>query len=205
MNPPLTFLMIKRSMEYKNYPRQRQWIPLHECSLNFLEALLLAEDPGFFRHRGVYWKAFWRRAYKTLRTPSQRPKIGGSTISQQTAKNVFLFPGRSVFRKALEAYYTMLIELIWGKKRILEVYINTIEMGKNIYGIEAVSQVFFRKNAQELTLEEAIAIVVTLPSPTVFHPIHANSYQRKKEAMLERKCRIHHSKFHKELVKNLFY
>ena len=109
---------------------------------------------------------------------------GGSTISQQTAKNVFLWPGRSYLRKGLEAYFTVLIEIVWGKERIMEVYLNSIEMGNGIYGIEAASQHWFNKSAKNLTKAEAAAIAAILPNPRVYKAKNSSRYiERRKNAI----------------------
>jgi len=109
---------------------------------------------------------------------------GGSTISQQTAKNVFLWQGRSYVRKGLEAYFTILIELIWGKERIMEVYLNSIEMGDGVYGIQAASKYWYRKNASDLSKNEAAGIAAILPNPRKFTAINSSSYINRKKGRI---------------------
>ena len=111
-----------------------------------------------------------------------RRRRGASTISQQTAKNVFLWPNKTYFRKALEAYFTVLIELIWGKERIMEVYLNSIEMGKGIYGIEAASRTYFSKSAIELTRGEAALIAASLPNPRKQNPDNPSAYMLQRQS-----------------------
>ena len=126
-------------------------------------AVIASEDQLFYQHNGFDWE----RIEAAMKHNERKPKKirGGSTISQQTAKNVFLWQGRSYFRKALEFYFTFLIELFWGKQRILEVYLNVIEMGRGVFGIEAAARHYFNKPASRLTRQEASMIAAVLPSP----------------------------------------
>ena len=111
---------------------------------------------------------------------------GGSTISQQTAKNVFLWPGRSYIRKIFEAYYTLLIEIIWGKERILEVYLNSIEMGNGIYGAQAAAQKWYKKQAKNLSVKEAAGIAAILPNPRKYNPVNSSGYVNRRKAKIAR-------------------
>src|SRR6185436_2769288 len=142
---------------------KRDYISRKKISDNARLAVIAAEDQLFPDHSGFDWKSIKKAMAYNKRKPNRIH--GASTISQQVAKNVFLWQGRSKFRKGLEAYFTFMIELIWGKKRILEVYLNVIEMGRGIYGIEAASQSYFNKPAASLTRAEAACITACLPNP----------------------------------------
>lgn len=157
---PVTPLMIARSFEGRGI--DHRWKPLYEISPNLVRAVVAAEDARFCEHAGFDFDAMQKafannQAGKKLR--------GGSTISQQTAKNVFLWEGRSYLRKGLEAYFTVLIEMVWGKHRIMEVYLNSVEWGPGIYGAEAASQRIFKKPARGLTTTQASRLAAILPSP----------------------------------------
>lgn len=150
---------------------KKDYLYWNEISSNAKLAAMSSEDQLFPDHHGFDWAAI----EKSLKTnPAKKNKIAGtgaSTISQQTAKNIFLWQGEGFMRyarKVPEAYFTFLIELIWGKKRILEVYLNTIEMGKGIYGIEAAAQTYFRKPAKSLSKAEAANIIACLPNPKIY-------------------------------------
>lgn len=165
-----TPLMAIRSFENpENYKITQQWIPLNQISPDLQLAVIAAEDQRFFKHKG-----FDKEAIRKVREYNKSGKgiRGASTISQQTAKNVFLWPKRSWFRKGMEAYLTVLIEIMWPKERILEVYLNSIEMGNGIFGAEAASQYWFNKSASSLTRENAAAIAAILPNPREYraHP-----------------------------------
>jgi monofunctional glycosyltransferase len=142
---------------------RRDYVSSKEISANLKLAVISAEDQLFPDHSGFDWKSIGKARKYNERKPGRRR--GASTISQQTAKNVFLWQGGGWFRKGLEVYFTKMIEWIWGKKRILEVYLNVIEMGKGIYGAEAASQIFFKKNAARLSRAEAARIAACLPNP----------------------------------------
>ena len=145
---------------------KRDYVSRKKISQNARLAVIAAEDQLFPDHSGFDWKSI-RKAREYNKKKPNRIR-GGSTISQQVAKNVFLWQGRSRFRKGLEAYFTFMIELVWGKKRILEVYLNVIEMGKGIYGIEAASRSFFNKPALSLTRMEAATIASSLRNPKIY-------------------------------------
>ena len=157
-----TPLMFIRSSEQAVSTRKHQWVPIEKISQAMPLAVVASEDNLFMTHHG-----FDRDQIRKAMDEAEkgRRRRGASTISQQTAKNVFLWPGRTYFRKGLEAYFTVLIELIWGKERIMEVYLNSIEMGKGIYGVEAASRTYFSKPAIELTRAEAALIAASLPNP----------------------------------------
>ena len=160
---PITPLMVIRYFE-KDSPKilKHDWEPIENISKNLQLAVICSEDQNFLKHNGFDIKAI-EKAYENNKK-GKRIK-GGSTISQQTAKNVFLWPQRSWFRKGLETYFTFLIELFWSKERIMEVYLNTIEMGNGIYGAEAAAQHWFKKPASKLSKVEASAIAAILPNP----------------------------------------
>ena len=145
---------------------KRDYVSRKKISQNARLAVIAAEDQLFPDHSGFDWKSI-RKAREYNKKKPNRIR-GGSTISQQVAKNVFLWQGRSRLRKGLEAYFTFMIELVWGKKRILEVYLNVIEMGKGIYGIEAASRSFFNKPALSLTRMEAATIASSLRNPKIY-------------------------------------
>jgi len=142
---------------------KRDYVGWKKISYNAKLSVIASEDQVFPDHNGFDWKSIKKAMAYNKRKPNRIH--GASTISQQVAKNVFLWQGRGWIRKGLEAYFTFMIELIWGKKRILEVYLNVIEMGKGIYGIEAASQSYFNKPATSLTRAEAATIASCLPNP----------------------------------------
>ena len=177
--PPMTFLMVQRMFEGKGF--DRRWVPLDEISPRLVGAVIASEDSGFCRHRGfdvaAIRKAFAHNANST--------KIrGGSTISQQTAKNVFLWPRRDYLRKGLEAYFTVLIELIWGKPRIMEVYLNSIEWGPGVYGAEAAAQRNFGVSAAKLTPAQAARLAVIVPKPLSWKADRPGRYVRKRSGTI---------------------
>jgi monofunctional biosynthetic peptidoglycan transglycosylase len=165
--PPITITQLGSLIS--GYGLHRDYVSWNNMSGNAKLAAIAGEDQLFAVHNGFDWKAI----NKSLNSNSKRRPAGAaaSTISQQTAKNVFLFQGEGVFRyirKPLEAIYTKLIEWIWGKQRILEVYLNTAEMGKGIFGIEAAAQHYFHKPAKNLSREEAAMIIAGLPNPKIY-------------------------------------
>ncbi|HAI75361.1 MAG TPA: monofunctional biosynthetic peptidoglycan transglycosylase [Microscillaceae bacterium] len=166
---PGTSLMLIRQWSIPNQqPDKRiyyQWKNLNEISPHLAVAVVAAEDQKFFQHQGFDWEAI---AQAQVYNKTAKIKRGASTISQQVAKNVFLFPARSYLRKALEAYFTVLIELVWGKKRILEVYLNIVELGPQTFGVEAAAQRYFRKSALRIVPEEAAMMAAVLPNPNIF-------------------------------------
>lgn len=166
INPPITFLMIKRCGEQvlvgDQIKLKKEWKDLDEISPLLPVAVMASEDQKFLDHSGFDFEAIM----KAMSFNQKHKKVkGGSTISQQTAKNVFLWPGRSYIRKALEAYFTLLIEIFWSKHRIMEVYLNVIEMGRGVYGAESASEYYFQKKAKVLNREEAALIAAVLPLP----------------------------------------
>lgn len=178
----ITPLMITRSIENDD-EMQHKWVPIEEISENMALAVVSSEDNLFMSHSGFDFDQIQKAIEEAEKTGRQR---GASTISQQTAKNVFLWNGRSWVRKGLEAYFTVLIELIWGKERIMEVYLNSIEMGPGIYGAEAVAQAHFSKSASKLTRREAALIAATLPNPLKYSSKNPSKYMRKRQRQITR-------------------
>jgi len=186
--PPITPIMIIRQFEGwfegKNIGIRKQWVPFEKISKNVFRAVVSAEDAKFMFHKGFDWDAIQAaRRYNELR--KGRKLRGASTISMQTAKNAFLWHGRNYVRKALEAYFTVLIEYIWGKKRIIEVYVNIIEFGEGIYGVQSAAEVYFRKNASELTQREAALLAAVLPNPRRWSPVAPTPYIERRVAFIQ--------------------
>lgn len=144
---------------------EKKWVPIEKISKSMQQSVIKAEDYKFYQHRGFDFEAI-EKAMQYNKT--HKKKKGASTISQQTAKNVFLWPSRSWLRKGLEAYFTVLIETLWPKERILECYLNVIELGKGVYGVEAASQKFFKKPAAKLNSSQAALMAAVLPNPIRF-------------------------------------
>lgn len=159
INPGTTLLMKSRSAEN---PIKKEWVPLENISQNMQLAVICGEDQNYCQHWGFDVKAIKAAAEHNLKGGKKR---GASTISQQTAKNVFLWEGRSWIRKGLEVWFTGLIELIWGKERIMEVYLNVIETGEGLFGVEAAAQTYYGKSAFQLKKYEAAQIAGLLPCP----------------------------------------
>lgn len=176
---PFTPLMAIRYFENPDESIQHDWVSMEKISPNLQLAVVASEDQNFLIHDGFDYEAIKKAIDESKRR--RKSSRGASTISQQTAKNVFLWPDRSWLRKGLEVYFTFLIETLWSKERILEVYLNSIEMGKGIYGAEAASRAWFGKSADKLTQYEAAAIAATLPNPRLYRANPASSYiqQRK--------------------------
>ena len=170
--PPVTYLMVERAVQGKGL--DYRWRPLSKISPTLVRAAIAAEDAKFCSHDGFDFEAI----EKAMKNNKQRPNRvkGGSTISQQTAKNVFLWPRRSWLRKGLEAYFTTLIELIWDKKRIMEVYLNVAEMGPGIYGAQAASKAYFKIDAAKLSPSQAARLVAILPSPNRYKAVGSGRY-----------------------------
>lgn len=175
--PPVTPLMIMRVFgqlaDGKELKMSKQWVSFSEISPNLVKAVITSEDNKFMDHNGVDFGAIEKARKLNERGKKLR---GASTISQQTAKNVYLWLGRNYLRKGLELYFTGLIELIWSKERIMEVYLNVIEMGDGIYGAEMASETYFHKPAKYLTRNEAALIAAVLPNPRNWNPAHPTPY-----------------------------
>jgi monofunctional biosynthetic peptidoglycan transglycosylase len=188
--PPITLLMLQRMAEQKldgeKIVFKKDWVSIDEVSKFMPRAAIAAEDQRFLHHFGFDIEAL-QKAY-SYNKKNERTK-GGSTITQQVAKNVFLWPDRSYFRKAMEAYFTLLIEVFWSKKRIMEVYLNSIEMGNGIYGIEAASRHYFKKPAKDLSKREAAAIAAILPNPRKWSASKPNAYIQRRQYRILRAMR----------------
>ena len=180
-NPPITITQIGGLIEFGKL--NRDYIPYDEMGNNVKRAVIASEDQSFFDHNGFDYKAI----EKAMKHNEKGKKLrGGSTISQQTAKNVFLWQGRSWVRKGLEAVYTFIIELAWGKDVILERYLNSIEMGRGVFGVEAASKYYFNKSAKDLTKSEAAWIGTILPNPQKYDPKNPSAYLNKKHNWIMR-------------------
>ena len=186
---PVVFtpLMVIRAIENKVGGKEvffsHDWEPIENISTNLQKAVIASEDGTFLKHNGFDFTAM-HKAYKS--NERGRRIKGGSTISQQTAKNVFLWQGRSYIRKGLEAYFTVLIELIWSKERIMEVYLNSIEMGDGVYGAQAATQHWYRKDATSLTPLEAAGIAAILPNPRKYKATSSSSYINNRKSKIVR-------------------
>jgi len=187
---PFTPLMIIRGIENKVAGNEvffsHDWEPIENISMNLQKAVIASEDGTFLKHNGFDFVAI-QKAYKS--NERGRRIKGGSTISQQTAKNVFLWQGRSYLRKGLEAYFTVLIEIIWGKERIMEVYLNSIEMGNGVYGAQAATEHWYRKDASSLTTMQAAGIAAILPNPRKYSATSSSTYINRRKAKIVRVMR----------------
>ena len=176
--PTSAFIVRERILGRTTYQR---WVPYSSISRNLVLCVIAAEDQKFAAHRGFDVDAIVRATQERRRQPR-----GASTISQQLAKNLFLWPGRSFVRKALEAYFTVWLEQTWPKRRILEVYLNTAEFGPGIFGAEAASDVMFGKRARDLTLRESALLAAVLPSPKRMSARSPSAYVDERASQIER-------------------
>lgn len=180
---PLMFIRcIEQVADGKSPTMHHHWVSLEKMSPSMPVAVMASEDQRFLTHHGFDFDAIQKAAESNKEGGKIR---GGSTISQQTAKNVFLWPGRSWVRKGFETYFTFLIELLWSKQRIMEVYLNSIEMGDGIYGADAVAEYHFGKTAAELTRAECALIAATLPNPRKFSSKEPSAYMKKRQRQIE--------------------
>jgi len=188
---PYTGVMLERQLTAwwqgnTSYQAKHQWVPIAQISRHVLQAAVAAEDQKFLQHRGFDVQAI----EQALVYNSKGKKIrGASTISQQTAKNVFLWSGRSWFRKGLETGVTLLIEAVWGKQRILEIYLNSIEFGPGVFGVEAAAQQYFSTNAANLTRQQAALLVTVLPNPHRFLLKRPSPYMYKRQQWVLKQMR----------------
>jgi monofunctional biosynthetic peptidoglycan transglycosylase len=173
--------MYEQAREGKKIRLEHIWVPLEEIAQPLVLAVIASEDNRFPAHGGFDFEQI--KMARSEAAAGRRVR-GASTISQQTAKNVFLWPGRSWLRKGLEAYFTLLIEWIWGKERIMEVYLNSIETGDGVYGAEAVAREHFGKQAFELSQAEAALIAATLPNPRRFNSANPSSYMLRRQLQI---------------------
>ena len=191
---PLMFIRCGQQMaEGKKLKLDHHWVSMSKISPSMPVAVMASEDANFLNHHGFDYKAIVNAAERNRKHPEKR-KLGASTISQQTAKNVFLWPGRSWIRKGLEAYFTVLIELFWSKERIMEVYLNSIEMGDGIYGVDAVAEANFQTDAKNLSQAQCALIAATLPNPRKFSSKNPSAYMRKRQSKI-----LHEMKFVKPM------
>ena len=161
VDPPITLTQL--GSVFSGYGLKRDYVNYEDISPNAKLAVISSEDQIFTDHNGFDFKSIKKAMAYNEKKPGRLR--GGSTISQQVAKNVFLWQGRSWVRKGLEVYFTFMIELVWSKERILEMYLNVAEMGKGIFGIEAASQAYFKKPAKKLSRQEAAMVAACLPNP----------------------------------------
>ena len=182
--PLMVIRLVEQGKAGEPLTLHHHWVSMDKISPHMPVAVMASEDQRFLLHHGFDYDAIQKAAKRNIK--GGKNVLGGSTISQQTAKNVFLWPGRSWVRKGLEAYFTALIELIWSKQRIMEVYLNSIEMGRGIYGVDAVARQHFNKSASELLRSESALIAATLPNPRRFSSKEPSAY------MLKRQHRIEH-------------
>ncbi len=184
---PFTPLMAIRSINSdKKYSTKHQWKPISEISENLQLAVICSEDQNFLKHNGFDVKAL-KEAY--LENQEGKRMRGGSTISQQTAKNVFLWQGRNWLRKGLEVWFTFLIETLWSKERILEVYLNSIEMGKGVFGAEAAANYWFNTSAKKLNKNQASAIAAILPNPLKYSANPVSKYINSRKNWIQQQMR----------------
>ncbi|MDR0874389.1 MAG: monofunctional biosynthetic peptidoglycan transglycosylase [Prevotellaceae bacterium] len=188
VNPPITPLMVIRFTEQvfskdRDIRFKRDYVSIDEISPNLVRAAISSEDNRFLQHWGFDLNEIQKARKEAEKGKRNR---GASTISQQCAKNVFLYPKHSWLRKGLEVYFTGLIEVFWSKKRIMEVYLNVIEYGDGIYGAEAAAQYYFHKSAAKLTKREASLIIACLPNPLKRNPAKPTKYINKRAAQIRR-------------------
>ena len=186
VNPPISGMMFYKWMSEENYTIKKEWKSLEAITPSLPLAIISAEDQKFLRHNGFDVDAIQKAIRQNKNSERKR---GASTISQQVAKNVFLFPTRSYLRKGLEVYFTSLIELIWGKRRIMEVYANVVELGEGVYGVEAAAQSYFKKSANQLTKQEAALMATVLPNPLLFRLGKPSAYMVRRKHWVMRQMK----------------
>src|SRR5665213_2773408 len=179
--PPITMLMIERSFQGQGF--DHRWAPIGRISPTMTRAVIASEDARFCLHHGFDFNAIDKALQHNERRPGR--VRGGSTISQQTAKNAFLWPYRAYVRKGLEAWFTVLIDALWGKRRIMEVYLNTVEMGPGLYGVEAASRRYFGISAARLTPPQAARLAAILPSPLKWKAQSPGPYVRRRTGRID--------------------
>lgn len=181
IDPPVTPLMLIRHFA-DGAPIHKTWVPLRRISPALVRAVVASEDETFCVNHGFDWRQM-REALRQLLAGRRRPR-GASTITMQTARNVFLWPGRNLLRKAVEAYFTMLIDTVWGKRRVMEVYLNVIEWGPGLYGAEAASRAYFGHPAATLSPYEAALLAAVLPNPRVMSARRPSEYVETRAALI---------------------
>lgn len=190
VNPPFTWLMVLRGFERKSdgkdWKIDKKWISFDDIADPMKRAAVAAEDQTFLENHGFDFKAMEKAIDKNQHS---HKLVGGSTITQQTAKNVFLWPGRNIVRKAFEAWFTLLIDIFWSKQRVMEVYLNEIEMGDGIYGVEAASQAYFHKSAANLNSSQAALIAACWPNPRKWSPANPTDYIQHRKYLIMKNMR----------------
>lgn len=188
---PVTPLMLLRLYEQhkkgETVQLHHHWVALSHMSAHMPVAVIASEDQRFMQHHGFDFREIGNALSDQLDGKRRR---GGSTISQQTAKNVFLWPGRSWVRKGFEVYFTVLIEIFWSKERIIEVYLNSIEMGQGIYGADAVAEYHFNTTADKLTKSQCALIAASLPNPRRYNSARPNGYMLRRQARILREMKF---------------
>jgi len=174
--PPITWLMVERLMQGKGL--HKHWVSLDDIDPSLPNAVIAAEDQRFCEHHGFDFNAMQAAMRSNARHPGKLR--GGSTLSQQTAKNVFLWPGRDYVRKGLEAYFTVLIETLWGKRRIMEMYLNVAEWGPGVYGADAAARRYFDEPASDIDPVQASRLAAILPSPLTWKAVNPGRYVQKR-------------------------
>jgi monofunctional glycosyltransferase len=185
INPPVTPLMVSRALLKSpgngRVGIHKDWVSFREISPNMIKAVVASEDNRFLEHWGIDVEAVQKAVAYNKR---HRRKHGASTITQQVAKNVFLWPARNWIRKGFELYFTVMIEVVWSKKRIMVVYLNVIETGNGVYGVEAAARKYFHKPASKLTRGEAALIAAALPNPRKRNPSKPTPYLLRRQARI---------------------
>lgn len=186
---PLMFIRcFQQVADGKTITLHHHWISLDEMSPHMPVAVMASEDQRFLLHHGFDYNAIEKAAVHNIK--GGKKKLGASTISQQTAKNVFLWPGRSWIRKGFEVYFTAMIEFLWSKQRIMEVYLNSIEMGDGIYGLDAVANYNFNKNAIDLSRGDCALIAATLPNPMKFSSKNPGGFMRSRQNAIQHEMKF---------------
>jgi len=188
VTPLMVLRCVQQVKEGKELKMSHHWVSLDKISDHLPVAVMASEDARFLDHHGFDFKAIEQAAKHNAKHP-KKSKHGASTITQQTAKNVFLWPGRSWVRKGFEVYFTVLVELMWSKERIMEVYLNSIEMGDGIYGAEAVAREHFGCDAKDLSKAQCALIAATLPNPRKFSSKNPSGYMYKRQGRILREMR----------------
>lgn len=177
ISPPITGMMIYKWWKQENYTIDYSWKDIKEINSSVPLAIISSEDQKFLDHNGFDVEAI----KKAIESNKDSKKVrGASSISQQVAKNVFLLPTKSYLRKGLEVYFTFLIELVWGKQRIMEVYINVVELGEGVFGAEAAAQKYFKKSAKKLSRQNAALMATALPNPLIYKLKSPSGYMLKR-------------------------
>lgn len=188
VTPLMVIRCFQQAANGESVKMKHHWVALDNISPHMPVAVMASEDQRFLIHHGFDFNAI-EKAVRRNRSGAGN-KLGASTISQQTAKNVFLWPGRSWTRKGFEAYFTTLIEILWSKHRIMEVYLNSIEMGDGIYGADAVAKCHFGKSACDLTRSECALIAATLPNPRKYDSSNPSAYMEARRVKIEREMKF---------------